>query len=75
MAAYIGSYGTQAFGTEENSKPNSVIMLYTGHNDYNSQGEPATFVAIGGQDGIASPNTMKRRIEQLNAMGVPVNTP
>ncbi|WP_039153345.1 alpha/beta hydrolase, partial [Gallibacterium anatis] len=35
MAAYIGSYGTQAFGTTQNSKPNSVIMLYTGHNDYN----------------------------------------
>ncbi len=71
MAAYIGSYGTQAFGTEANSKPSSVIMLYTGHSDYNRQGEPATFVAIGEQDGIASPNTMKRRIEQLNAMGVP----
>ena len=71
MAAYIGSYGTQAFGTEENSKPSSVIMLYTGHSDYNRQGEQATFVAIGEQDGIASPNTMKRRIEQLNAMGVP----
>ena len=30
-------------------------MLYTGHNDYNRQGEPATFVAVGEQDGIASP--------------------
>ncbi|AFU19907.1 alpha/beta hydrolase [Actinobacillus suis] len=71
MAAYIGSYGTQAFGTTQNSKPNSVIMLYTGHNDYNRQGEPATFVAIGEQDGIASPNVMKRRLEKLNEMGVP----
>ncbi len=71
MAAYIGSYGTQAFGTMQNSKPNSVIMLYTGHSDYNRQGEPATFVAIGEQDGIASPQIMKRRLAQLNAMGVP----
>ncbi len=71
MAANIGSYGTSAFGTEENSKPNSVIMLYTGHSNFNPNGEPATFVAIGEQDGIASPSVMKRRIEQLKAMNVP----
>lgn len=49
----------------------SLCSTQDGHNDYNRQGEPATFVAIGEQDGIASPNTMKRGIEQLNAIGVP----
>ena len=57
MAAYIGSYGTQAFGTEENSKPNSVIMLYTGHNDYNHQGEPATKAA----NPVAQMQTRRKR--------------
>lgn len=72
MAANIGSYGTQAFGTAQNSKPNCVVMLYTGHSDINRHGEPATFIAVGEQDGIASPHVMKRRIEQLKAMNVPI---
>lgn len=71
MAAAIGSYGTSAFGTPLNSKPGSVIMLYTGHSDYNPNGEPATFVAAGENDGIASPRVMKQRLERLKAMGVP----
>ena len=71
MAAAIGSYGTQAFGEREPSKPVSVIMLYTGHSDINRAGEPATFAAVGANDGIAAPHIMRHRIEQLKAMGVP----
>ena len=71
MAAAIGSYGTQAFGEREPSKPVSVIMLYTGHSDINRAGEPATFAAVGANDGIAAPHVMRHRIEQLKAMGVP----
>lgn len=71
MAAAIGSYGTQAFGEREPSKPVSVIMLYTGHSDINRTGEPATFAAVGANDGIAAPHVMRHRIEQLKAMGVP----
>lgn len=70
MAAAIGSYGTQDFGTQTNSKPAAVIMLYTGHSDYNAQSEPATFVAVGENDGIAPPSVMKRRVDKLNQMGV-----
>ncbi|WP_053067702.1 hypothetical protein [Muribacter muris] len=33
---------------------NLLLMLYTGHSDYNRQGEPATFVAIGEQDGTGT---------------------
>ena len=71
MAAAIGSYGTQAFGEREPSKPVSVIMLYTGHSNINRAGEPATFAAVGANDGIAAPHVMRHRIEQLKAMGVP----
>lgn len=70
MAAAIGSYGTGDFGAQTDSKPAAVMMLYTGHSDYNAQGEPATFVAVGENDGIAPPNVMKRRVDKLSQMGV-----
>ena len=34
-------------------------------------GEPATFVCVGDSDGIADWRTMQRRVEALEAMGVP----
>lgn len=71
MAAAIGSIGTHAFGTPTDSKPAAVVMLYTGHYDYNLNGEPATFVAVGENDGIAPPDVMKRRVDKLAQMGVP----
>ncbi len=69
MAAAIGSHSTQVFGTNANSKPSAVIMLYTGHSDYNPKGEPATFVAVGDNDGIAPPSVMKRRLDRLAELG------
>lgn len=69
IAANIGSYGTQAFGADIDSRPSTVVMLYTGHTDY-SEREPATFVAVGEQDGIASPRVMKQRVERLKQQGV-----
>lgn len=38
---------------------------------YNPEGEPATFVCVGDSDGIADWRTMQRRVEALEAMGVP----
>lgn len=64
MAAYLGSYGTAAFGTQTGSKPATVVMLYTGHSDIGQQ-EPPTFAAVGEYDGIASPAVMQRRIVNL----------
>lgn len=71
IAAYIGSYGTKRFGTGSDSKPAAVIMLYTGHSDYNRSGEVPVFAIVGGKDGISPPQAMQARIDRLKAMGVP----
>jgi len=72
MAATIGSYGAAAFGGDDIPKPGAVVMQYTGHSDYNLNGEPPTFVVVGENDGIASRVTMERRVENLRALGTPV---
>ncbi len=72
MAATISSYGVQQFGgTPGIPKPSVAVIQYTGHTDYNRNGEPATFVTVGENDGIASYRTMKSRMDHLAAMGVP----
>lgn len=71
MAAELGSYGAAEYGGDDIPKPSAVIMQYTGHSDYNPDGEPATFVCVGDSDGIANWRTMQRRIEALSSMGVP----
>lgn len=71
MAATIGSYGVQQFGGMAGiPKPSVIVLQYTGHRDYNLNGEPATFVTVGESDGIADYQIMKRRIDNLAAMGV-----
>ena len=71
MAAELGSYGAAAYGGDDIPKPSTVVMQYTGYGGYNPEGEPATFACVGDSDGIASRRTMRRRIEALDAMGVP----
>ncbi len=70
MVATLSSYGASAFGGSDIPKPAAAIIQYTGHSDYNRNGEPATFVVVGENDGIASASGMKRRIDNLAAMGV-----
>ena len=70
MAAYIGSYGTAAFGAAELPRPRTVVMAYTGHSEYTRQ-DPPTYAVVGSNDGIANPNTMRRRTEALQAIGIP----
>ncbi|MCM1168478.1 MAG: alpha/beta hydrolase [Bacteroides sp.] len=69
MAAYLGSYGTQSFIDAENERPATVVMGYTGHSDY-TPNDPPTYVVVGENDGIASPAVMRRRVENLNALGI-----
>ena len=71
MAAELGSYGAAEYGGDDIPKPSTVVMQYTGYSGYNPEGEPATFVCVGDSDGIANWRTMQRRIQALNAMGVP----
>lgn len=70
MAAWLGSYGPEAFGGDALPRPDAVIMQYTGHSDY-TEDDPPTFACVGENDGIASWRTMQRRIESLDALGIP----
>lgn len=69
MAAYLGSYSTQGFIDATHERPTAVIMGYTGHSEY-TQNDPPTYVIIGEDDAIASPATMRRRVENLQALGI-----
>lgn len=69
MAAWVGSYGTAAFGADDLPKPSAVIMQYTGLSEY-SKGDPATFVAVGESDGIANWRVMKQRLDGMSALGI-----
>lgn len=69
MAAYLGSYGTQAFGGDALPRPGAVIMQYTGHNEY-TQNDPPTYACVGDSDGIANWRTMEKRLEGMQAFGI-----
>jgi acetyl esterase/lipase len=71
MAASIGSHGVAHFGGRNLPKPSAVVMAYTAHSDHSAD-EPPTFVAVGGQDGIAPPSTMERRVAELRKAGTEV---
>jgi acetyl esterase/lipase len=69
MAANIGTEGPGGYGGDDLPRPAAVIMCCTGHSRY-SKNDPPTFVVVGENDGIASPAAMKRRINNLNAVGI-----
>lgn len=69
MAAYLGSYGTAAFGGDDLPQPGAVVMQYTGHSEYSESGPP-TFACVGENDGIASWRTMQRRLDAMSAAGI-----
>ena len=68
MAAWLGSYGTEAFGGRAYSRPAAVIMQYTGFSEVYGN-EPPTYSCVGTRDGIASWRTMDRRIRAIKAQG------
>lgn len=68
MAAWLGSYGTEAFGEETYPRPAAVIMQYTGLSEVTGE-EPPTYTCVGTNDGIASYRAMKERIRQIQAQG------
>lgn len=69
MAAWVGSYGTTAFGADDLPQPVAVIMQYTGLSEY-SEDDPATFVTVGESDGIANWRVMKARLDGMSALGI-----
>ncbi len=68
MAAWLGSYGTAAFGEAEYPRPAAVIMQYTGLSEVNGN-EPPTYACVGTGDHIASYRIMENRINQIKANG------
>lgn len=69
MAAYLGTYGTAAFGENNYPKPGAVIMQYTGHSEY-SDNDPATYACVGDADYIASWQIMKARTDAMAEEGI-----
>lgn len=70
MAAWLGSYGTAAFGEKDLPQAGAVIMQYTGHSEY-SESDPPTYACVGENDGIANWRTMEARLNRLNELGIP----
>ena len=69
MAAWVGSYGTAAFGAADLPQPAAVVMQYTGLSEYSAD-DPATFVAVGENDWIADWSVMKQRLDGMSALGI-----
>ena len=70
MAAYLGSYGPAYFGGDDLPRPGTVVMQYTGHNEYSEQ-DPPTYACCGTSDGIASWRTMQSRLNAMSSLGIP----
>lgn len=51
--AYLGTYGTAAFGGDDLPKPGTVVIQYIGHSEYSKE-DPPTYACVGTRDGIAS---------------------
>lgn len=68
MAAWLGAYGTSAFGEKEYPKPAAVIMQYTGLSEVTGD-EPPTYACVGTSDGIASYRSMERYISRIKNNG------
>lgn len=68
MAAWLGSYGTAAFGEDDWPAPGAVIMQYTGLSDVTGE-EPPTYACVGTSDGIASYRSMEDYISRIQDNG------
>ncbi len=69
MAAYLGSYGSAAFGAAETPRAAAVVMEYTGHTDYTDK-DPPTYAVVSRNDPIADHETMRQRLLRLSALGI-----
>jgi acetyl esterase/lipase len=68
MSAWLGAYGTEAFGEAACPRPAACIVNYTGLSEVTGA-EPPTYSAVGTADGIADWRTMQSRIEGIRANG------
>ena len=68
MAAWLGAYGTAAFGEANYPQAGAVIMQYTGLSEVTGN-EPPTYNCVGTNDGIASYRIMQNRIAAIKENG------
>lgn len=68
MAAWVGSYGTAAFGEKPYPQPAMIVTQYTGMSEVTGK-EPPTYANVGTSDGIAWYRTMEDRIARIRAAG------
>lgn len=68
MAAWLGSFGTKAFGEKEYPRPAAVIMQYTGLSEVTGN-EPPTYSCVGTNDYIANYLNMQKRTQDILANG------
>ena len=68
MAAWLGTYGTDAFGERTYPRPAAVIMQYTGLSEVMGD-EPPTYCCVGTSDGIALYRVMEERVRRIRANG------
>lgn len=68
MAAWLGTYGTEAFGEKAYPQPGAVVMQYTGLSEVTGN-EPPTYNCVGTRDGIASYRVMEERIRRIRDKG------
>ena len=68
MAAWLGTYSTEAFGEQAYPRPAAVIMQYTGLSEVTGD-EPPTYCCVGTRDGIASYRMMEERVRRIRENG------
>ena len=69
MAAWLGTYGPEAFGGGDLPRPGTVIMQYTGLSEY-SESDPPTYACVSDRDGIANWRVMQVRLEAMQQAGI-----
>ena len=69
MAAWLGTYGPEAFGGGDLPRPGAVIMQYTGLSEY-SESDPPTYACVGDRDGIANWRVMQARLSAMQQAGI-----
>ena len=68
MAAWLGTYGTAAYGQKDYPYPSAVIMQYTGLSQVTGN-EPPTYNCVGNNDSIADYRVMEARIQAIQDNG------
>jgi len=71
MAGNIAVSGVAAYGGENNPRPATVVIAYTGQSTWSKDFSPA-FITVAANDGIANLGTVETRVENLRNAGVDV---